>query len=713
MRRFRENNREHARRLWRQAYWRKKGFENYDGIALGGMETSTELRKKVEQLRHQIHRWNYEYYVWAAPTVEDAEYDRAFEELKALEAAHPELEDSNSPTRRVGAPVLAGMDKTKHKVPMLSLDKAKTADQVASFFGKAHEGLVEPKVDGASLSISYINGRLIRAVTRGNGTEGSDVTHNVRTIRTLPLLLPKKLTLEVRGEVFIKWSDFEKYNAWLEKTGEEPDANPRNTAAGALGLKDPKEAAQVPLSFIAYQIVGPVEGVELALQTEVLDLLEEMQFITPSALPKPLESCENMFQQGFRLNDVAEIKDLVHRLDVSRRLQDFPTDGLVFKINDLATQSELGTGTTFPKWAVAFKFKPDRVKTAITKVMWTVGKTGKITPVAEFNEVLISGSRVARASLCNRDEIKRLNVNVGDEVLIEKSNEIIPKVVELVAKHSKGQAAVPETCPVCKSKLTSQKGYVDIFCVAPDCLAQAEAKLVYAVGKSALYIDGCGRQAVALCIQNKILTLPDLLAEEQFAFFKGAARKKMIDGIAKAFTAPFWRKLSALCIDGWGKTTSQEAAARWPTIGALIDAFDTGQMAKILGEVKAKSFDLYIQNHAKEAARLAELNFLTEQADATEEASSTEVQGKSFCLTGEITGLPRHKAEEEIRKRGGITKSGVGRKLDYLIVAENPGSTKLTAARRWGTKCITPDQLFDMLHWRPSVEAAVDTDKDY
>lgn len=707
MRKFRKEQPQHMRMLWRQAYWKRKGITTYDGIALGGMETPVEIRREVDQLRKQLHDWNYQYYVWAAGPP-DADWDRAFDRLKELEAKYPQLEDPNSPTKRVGAPKPDGL-KVKHHAPMLSLDKAKSPEAVVKFFNKAVEGVVEPKVDGCSLSIKYVNGRMVQAITRGNGQEGEDVTHTARTIRSLPLMLRgSKLTMEVRGEVFIKWSAFDDLNKRLAAAQEETLANPRNAAAGALSVKNPADAAAVPLSFIAYQIVGKVEGEKLERHTEVLGLLEDAGFITPSALPAAVATCPSMYQAGFLLNDLEEIANWVRTFESARRLQDFPTDGLVFKVDDLKLQQELGMGTTFPKWAIAFKYPPDQVKTRIKKIEWTVGKTGKVTPVAEFEPVLVSGSTVARASLCNLDEIKRLDVNVGDEVLIEKSNEIIPKVISVVSRHSKAHAEAPKTCPVCHAPIEHYAGYVDVFCVSQTCKAQSEARLVYAVSKSALDIDGCGPQAIATFVQNGVVTLPALLKSD-CSFFKGVTKKKIKDGLEKAMAAPFWRKLSALCIDGWGKQTCQEVATRWPCLPDLFSAQDDKQLDFIVGEVKARDFAVYQKAHKAEFIELLNMGYFPETAEKVEDA----LKGQSFCITGSIPGCPdRGIAEEEIRNRGGIVKSGVTRKLDFLVVGNEPGNNKLDGARRWGTKCLTPDQLFEMLNWRPTFEAP-DPDKEY
>lgn len=706
MRLWRQHNRQHSRLQARQAYWRRKGLNHYEGVALGRMDEITkDIRNEIEQLRENIHQWNFHYYVWSAPSITDAEFDRAMDRLKELEAKYPQLEDPASPTRRVGAPVLNSNEEVRHSVPMLSLAKAQSAQEVVKFFGNGPEGVLEPKIDGLSLALRYINGRLVQAITRGDGQKGRDVTHNARTIRTIPLLLRKKLTLEVRGEAFMKWSDFARVNARLIAENDEPLVNPRNAAGGGMSLKSPADAAKLSLSFIAYQLIWRESDFER--HTEVLEFMEELGFVTPSNLPESLGSCATMFQHGFRLDSQAEVQGWLSSLDVSRKLQDFPTDGLVFKVDDLKLQQELGSGTTSPKWAVAFKYPPDQVKTVITGIEWTVGKTGKVTPVAEFEPVMVSGTTVARASLCNENEIKRLGVNLGDEVLVEKSNEIIPKVISVIAQHSSHPAHAPSQCPACGSAIQHIDGYVDVFCTNTACPAQAEAKLVYAVGKNALDIDGCGPQAIATFVAAGVVTLPDLLKSD-CSCLKGATKRKVAEGLKKAMQAPFWRKLSALCVDGWGKTTCQEVATRWPTLTSLLDSQDDGQLAYIIGKEKAAEFGLWSKVHGDEYIALYDLGFFPEKADTTDGS----LGGKSFCITGEV-GVARHVVEEEIRKRGGITSSSVTKKVNFLVVGNDPGANKQAAARRWGTPILTPDQLFEMMGWRPKVDASAGLVEDY
>jgi len=333
-------------------------------------------------------------------------------------------------------------------------------------------------------------------------------------------------------------------------------------------------------------------------------------------------------------------------------------------------------------------------------VLFTVGKTGKITPVGEFEPVLVSGTTVQRASLCNRDEIDRLKLNVGDEIVIEKSNEIIPKIIEVAKKHSKGTVNFPVRCPVCGAKLAVHDKLVDIFCENPKCEGQRLAKLVYATSKSALDVQGCGEQLVRELIAGGIKDLGMLLSETSFDFVSSkAARAKLQAERKKALRAPYWRRIAALCIEGWGKTTCQEVAARWNSLNEIIDALAKKQLERVIGQHKSETFRAKIRSDIELIGELEELGFW----DTEPGAKKGPVSGQVFCLTGAMTDCPnREQVADAIVERGGLCKSSVSRKVHYLVVGESPGASKLTAAKRHGTKTISPDELYDMLKWRPT-----------
>lgn len=694
-----------ARRHWRRAYWRRQGYPDYEGRMIGGRKMNPEVRKRVEQLREQLHQWAHHYYVWAASPVTDAEYDRAFEELKSLEAEHPELADPNSPTCRVGASDPT-MIEVAHTVPMLSLEKATTPGAVAQFFGKGTLGVVEPKVDGLSLTAQFVSGRLVRALTRGDGRKGSDVTANVRTIRNFPVVLRKPLTVEVRGEVYIRYSHFTAWNERLRAEGEEEAANPRNAACGAMRLLRSAECAKVPLSFMACGAVTALPG--CAEYDAVLEVLEECGFATTSGLPLPTKECLSMYQRSVDLGDEKELENLIAHLDQSRRYQDFPTDGLVLKVNSLALQNELGNSPTAPRWALAYKYPPEQAETELLRAEFTVGKSGKITPVGHFQPVRLSGSTVARASLCNGDELKRLGLGVGDRVVLEKSNEIIPKVIRVTRTSEQPRLQMPEACPVCAQPLRRIEDYVDVYCANPVCPAQAKARLCFAVSKQALDMDGCGEKMVEQLMAHGITRLPDLLQARSFPFLKPAARRQLAAGIQWAMRAPLWRKLAALSIEGWGRTTCQEMSAAFSDVVQMFDAFVEDRKLPVserrFPPQKVDSFLQFFSLQQELLSALIDLDFF--EPSVEERIENPKIAGKAFCITGSLPGVSdRRVAEEEIRKRGGRVKSSVSRKLDYLVVGELPGETKLRAALRWNTRRLAPEEFYDLMEWHPSYTA--------
>lgn len=399
-------------------------------------------RTRLLFLREHLHAHN-RLYAMDRPTITDEEYDRLFAELTALESANPELSDPNSPTARVGAPPCAGFAKIKHETKMLSLDNAFSTADVLKFFGEGVSVLVEPKIDGLSLEASYVDGRLARAVTRGDGSVGEDVTANARTIRALPLSLPQPVNLRVRGEVYMRFSVFDKLNEALAEAGEEPFANPRNAASGSMKLKDPREVAKRQLSFVAYGVAN--EFKEAMTQTDLVEYLALLGFVTARDLPtRTLPSSRPVGDRiggKITLHEASLDKTIADLGRINGKL-DLPTDGLVFKLLDRAKQRELGDGTRSPRWALAYKFPPERKLTKLNAITLSVGKTGKITPIAELEPISLGGTVVRRASLMNADEVGRLGVSVGDTVLIEKSAEIIPRVVgayEKVYIHKNGK----------------------------------------------------------------------------------------------------------------------------------------------------------------------------------------------------------------------------------------------------------------------------------
>lgn len=657
-----------------------------------------EANTRIQELRKQIDEHNYNYYVLHVSTLSDAEYDQLYFELVELERQHPQLCDPDSPTQRIGALGKGGFKKVKHTKRMLSLSNMKTAADVIHYLG--HEDVVlEPKIDGASLKLTYKKGRLTQAVTRGNGIEGDDVTMNARAIMGIPLMLSKQISTDVVGEVYMTYSAFNKLNERFEEDGLEVMANPRNAAAGTLKLKNPKEVFSRSLSFVAYDC--PDNYLDYT-HYQLTEYLAVLGFQNVSLLPVTA-SCQSVADH-FKIENEKMLERRINDADASRKFLDLPTDGLVFKLNDRRKQQELGEGTKYPKWGCAFKFPPERKATKLKAVTVQVGRTGKVTPVAELEAVLLSGTVVRRASLCNQDEIDRLNVDIGDTVLVEKSAEIIPKVVGVFEKVGRKAYRLPDHCPCCKTKLVSPDGYVDSFCPNSECPDQVFATLKHGCGKAALDLDGCGETLVRELMGHGAVRLSDIFTVDP-SFMKSAARKRFEAGRAACVAQPLWRKLHALGIEGFGQTLCQEVADRWRS---LFDASDEPEeLRSMVGNVVYNNIIDYLQQNAEEYDRLDQLIGMT----GTERAVGP-LTGKSFCITGDLMAGTRSEVSKQIEDAGGVVKSSVSRHLSYLIQGTETGKTKRAAAEKYGIPVITEQQLFTMMGQEMPTPKDVD-EKEY
>jgi len=658
-----------------------------------------EAAERIRFLRDEINRYNHQYYVLACSPISDAEYDALYLKLVSLERQHPALIDPDSPTQRIGAKS-TGFGKVKHEDKrMLSLDNMKTAEDVINYLG--HEEVVlEPKIDGASLKLFYRKGRLVQAVTRGNGMEGDDVTANARTIMTVPLVLTEPVNINVVGEVYMTFTTFNDLNARLEEEGSELLANPRNAAAGTLKLKDPKEVAARSIRFVAYG--STTEFPQMRTQSQLTDWLEILGFQSVYMLPVT-RSCQSL-SDCFLIENKTQLAQRIKAADISRGFLDLPTDGLVFKLNDFVKQRDLGEGTKYPKYACAFKFPPERKATELQAITIQIGRTGRVTPVAELKPVALSGSTVRRASLCNQDEIERLSLNVGDIVLVEKSAEIIPKVVGVAQKVAKGIYRLPAVCPCCQTKLVQPEGFVDSYCPNDDCDDQVLGRLVHACGKSALDIDGCGEMLLRDLIQHGVRKLSDVFVIKPTAL-KTAARRRFEAGRAAVVNQPFWRKLHALGIEGLGQTLCQEMAARWPSIPSALD--ELGAVQELLGEVVCNNFLAYCGKYADEIGALDNCISMTN----TQQASGP-LLGKAFCITGDLLSGTRNEVSKRIEAAGGMVKSSVTRHVNYLIQGTETGRVKRDKAAKLGVPIITEVQLYALMGQEMPLPKDT-TDKEY
>jgi len=651
--------------------------------------------QRILELREQLTEHCYRYYVSNSPIISDREYDELFRELVELEKDHPEMADLNSPTVRVGSPIPTGLRKVKHKVRMLSLDNVESLDDTLRFLDKyrGQEATIEMKIDGLSLDLRYENGVLKQGVTRGDGTEGEDVTENARTIRTIPLQLRKPYTLNVRGEAYWRLSNFNRYNESVPES--EQYANPRNGASGVLRQIDSKEVAKARLDFVAYSVPTDLPA-EIETQEDMLAFLEFLGFRSTMTL----DVTKDMYGLPYvtTLIEPVDLTASIEFLDSYRKALDMDTDGLVIKISSLAAQRDIGEGTRSPKWACAYKFPPEAKETRLLGIKVQVGKTGQITPVAEVEPVSLGGAMVRRASVCNQDELDRLGIDVGDYVMVQRSGEVIPKIVALArpssskTDHNKSYR-LPKVCPCCATPILKRKEKeVHYYCPNTDCYDQVLARLVYAVGKDALNIDGCGEVGVHMLVNKAgAKRLSDLFAITDFSFFKPAQRKKVEDGLAKAKAAPLWRKLSALNIEGIGKVTCQNLATRYASLDAMLGDLD--ELRKLIGEVNSDTFLEFLETNFDEIRRLAELGFVFVE----DRKSAGPLSGKSFCITGTMMSGKRDDVSALIESKGGVVKGTVTKNVDFLVQGIGGGNNKSAAATKWGTRTISEEELYIMM----------------
>jgi DNA ligase (NAD+) len=652
--------------------------------------------QRIVELRKELIEHSFRYYVSGYTVISDQEYDQKMKELIELEREHPEMADPNSPTMRVGSILPTSMKKTRHNVKMLSLDNVNNLEETMAFFKEftGQEVTVEMKIDGLSLSLAYEQGQLVRAVTRGNGVDGELVTENARTIRTLPLELRRPVDIEVRGEVYWRISKFNAYNASVPER--DRYANPRNGASGIMRSKESKDVAQCKLDFVAYSIPSDLPpGVKT--QEGLLDYLETLGFVSTTTLPVTrdmagLPYLTTVAEPGELMEAVTFLKDYRSALDLD-------TDGLVIKLSSIADQRDVGEGTKSPKWAAAYKFPPESKPTRLLKVTLQVGKSGQIAPVAELEPVELGGVMVRRTYLCNQDELDRLGIDVGDYVLVQRSGEVIPKIIGL-ARPSPNKVdqnksfQMSRVCPCCSTPLIQPTGMVNLFCPNHECYDQVLARLAFAVSKDALDIKGFGEGAVqTLMNEANVKRLSDLYAIKSFSALKPATAQKVKEGLEKAKAAALWRKLSALSIEGIGKVSCQDLTDKYCSLEAMIG--DLAGVTDIIGEVATQSLLNFVSDdgNMEEIERLAGFGFTFIQ----DRQAEGPLSGKSFCITGDLMSGRRNDVSALIERKGGAVKGAVTKKVDYLIQGLGGGQRKAAGCVKWGTKVISEEELYQMI----------------
>jgi DNA ligase (NAD+) len=640
----------------------------------------------IKSLREELNQHNYNYYVLDKPTISDFEFDQKLKQLQDLESQHPDFFDENSPTQRVGGMITKNFESVKHEYRMYSLDNSYSIEDLQDWETRIQKVLgdvpvqytCELKYDGASISISYENGRLIRAVTRGDGFQGDDVTNNIKTIKAVPIHLkgdfPDKF--DIRGEIILPFAGFEKMNQELIEIGETPYSNPRNTASGSLKLQDSAEVAKRPLDCLLYFVIG--NNLPFKTQFEGLQKARDWGFKVPiqSKLAKNLN----------------EVFDYINYWDKHRHDLPYETDGVVIKVNNLQHQDELGYTAKSPRWAMAYKFKAEQVTTILNSITYQVGRTGAITPVANLEPVQLAGTIVKRASLHNADQIEKLDIRIGDEVYVEKGGEIIPKIIA-VAK--RGNQAEPTKyirhCPECQTELVRTEGEANHFC--PNfygCPPQIIGRIQHFITRKAMDIDGLGGETVALLYNAGLITnYADLyeLKKEQIIPLERMAEKSaknLIQGIEKSKSIPFERVLYALGIRYVGETVAKKLAKHYKSIDAIAQA---SMMDLILvdeiGDKIAQSVIQFFDNQENRLIieRLKQFGVQLE-SDAESALLSEKLKGKTFVVSGVFELYSRDELKKAIEDNGGKVGSSISAKTDFVIAGDNMGPSKLEKANQ-------------------------------
>ncbi|HMP95540.1 MAG TPA: NAD-dependent DNA ligase LigA [Kiritimatiellia bacterium] len=672
------------------------------------MSAQPEARKRIDFLRAELHRHNRLYYADAAPEISDREFDALLRELTELEKRYPELHDPSSPTQRVGGAPLKEFTSVTHRRPMMSLDNTYDEQDLREFDRRVHKGLagrevsyvIEPKIDGVSISVWYRNGRLILGATRGDGVTGDDITQNLKTIRTIPLTLNGNFPefVEVRGEAFMPLEGFRKLNEERERAGEAPFANPRNATAGSLKQLDSAIVAKRPLDAAFYGI-GDIEGAD-GPDTHA----GEMAWLRELGLPIPSwwKTCANIDEALIRAE---ELQQQEHTLP-------YLIDGCVIKVNERDTWDLLGATAKAPRFAIAFKYAHEQAATRLNDITVQVGRTGILTPVAELEPVALAGSVIARATLHNEDEIKRKDIRIGDTVLIEKAGQVIPAVIAVdLARRPEGALPfdllrhIAGVCPACGGPVVRDPECVAWRCENASCPAQIKRTLRHFAGKSAMDLEGLGDVLVNQLVDAGLVrTAADLyrLTEEQLAGLDRMGTKsaaKVIQAIRAGKERPLWRLLHGLGIPHVGEGAARKLADHFRSLDALRAA-EPEHLRTIqdIGDIMADAIFQYFQNPANISfiTALAAAGVRMEDAPATVVQSGHPLCGKTMVVTGTLSGYSRDGIKERLRSIGAIVTDSVSKKTDYLVAGEAAGS-KLAKAKTLGVTVLSESELDSLL----------------
>ena len=664
-----------------------------------------DAKAKIEDLRSELHDHNYKYYVLDDPEISDYEFDMKLEELQKLEKEHPEFMDPNSPTKRVGGEVTKNFNTVVHDFPMYSLSNSYSKEDLEDWHTRIQKIIEEPveftcelKYDGASISLTYENGEFLRAVTRGDGTQGDEVTHNVKTIKSVPLKLkgdnyPERF--DIRGEIVLPYEGFAKLNAERVDQGEEPYANPRNTASGSLKLQDSAEVAKRPLLCLLYNLTG--ENLKVNTQMESLEHARDWGFNVPheAKLAKSMD----------------EVFNYITYWDEHRRDLPYETDGVVVKVNSLQHQEELGYTAKSPRWAMAYKFKAEQVSTTLNSITYQVGRTGAITPVANLEPVQLAGTTVKRASLHNADQIEKLDVREGDTVFVEKGGEIIPKIIGVNFKERDPESKPTDyiqQCPECGTALERKEGEALHFCPNTEgCPPQIIGRIQHFISRKAMDIEGLGGETVALLVREDLiedyadlytLSKEDILPLERMA---EKSAENLIQGIEASKDVPFERVLFGLGIRYVGETVAKKLVKEFKSIDVLASAhFQDLVNVDEIGERIAQSVVEFFRDEANKQRidRLRSYGLNLEISEDQLANQSQKLEGLTMVISGVFQKVSRKELQNLIENNGGKNTSSISKKTDYLVAGDNMGPSKRTKAENLGVNIITEDEFLEMVN---------------
>lgn len=663
------------------------------------------IKETIQTLREELNLHNHNYYVLDKPTLSDYEFDMKLKELQDLEDKHPEFFDVNSPTQRVGGTVTKNFETIPHEYRMYSLDNSYSKEDLIDWENRIQKVLgnvsleytCELKYDGASISITYENGKLKRAVTRGDGFQGDDVTNNIKTIKSIPLQLkgnyPEQFA--IRGEIILPFAGFEKMNQELIEIGETPYSNPRNTASGSLKLQDSAEVAKRPLDCLLYFLIGP--NLPFNSQFEGLEVARNWGFKAPveAKLAKNLD----------------EVFKFIEYWDVHRHELPYETDGVVIKVNDFRHQEELGYTAKSPRWAIAYKFKSEQVSTKLNSISYQVGRTGSITPVANLEPVQLAGTIVKRASLHNADQIEKLDIRINDTVFVEKGGEIIPKIIAVDLEKRPENSVITKYithCPECQSELVRNEGEANHYC--PNfygCPPQIIGRIQHYISRKAMDIEGLGGETVALLFNNGLVhNYADLyeLTVEQILPLERMAQKSaenLVKGVENSKSIPFESVLFALGIRFVGETVAKKLAKHYKNIDALQQAtlMDLILVDEIGERIAQSVIDFFENNENKIIVeRLKSYGVQFEIIEKVNPNATDKFLGKTFVVSGVFSTFSRDELKKAIEDNGGKVGSSISAKTDFVVAGDNMGPAKLEKASKLNIEIISEDQFITMLN---------------